>query len=171
VALIEGDLDEAGREFRTDLKSAEESQIIRHQANSLGGLARVSATAGDTNRAVELHRRALALRRRMGDRLGVVDSLIGLSTVAAPTQPEESAQLVAAAVALRVGAGARATPREGAEVAAAMAAIGSVDPRLLEVANEAGADLDEDEILAIAARLGAPADVGMPERATTPGPH
>lgn len=168
VALIEGDLDAAEQAFRTDLEAAEEGQVVRHQANSLWGLARVSAIAGGVRQAAELHQQALALRHGMGDPLGVVDSFVGLATVVAPVEPEGAARLVGAAVALRAGTGATPTRREAAEVTAALAAIGdAADPRLLEVAQGAGADLDEDSAVAMAARLDALADHGMPDRATT----
>jgi predicted ATPase/class 3 adenylate cyclase len=172
AALMEGDLVAAEREFRTDLESALEGQIIRHQANSLWGMARVSAAAGGVSRAAELHQRALALRHRMGDRLGVVDSFVGLATVVAPAEPEGAARLVGAAIALRAGTGATPTRREAAEVAAALAAIGDVaDPRLVEVAQGAGAELDEDTAVAMAVRLGASTDDGMPDQATTARRH
>jgi hypothetical protein len=62
----------------------------------------------------------------------------------------------------------RATPtqREAAEVAVALAAIGEADdPRLMEMAQDAGADVDEDAAVAMAAGLGArPADA-MPNQA------
>ncbi len=63
----------------------------------------------------------------------------------------------------------RATPtqREEAEVAAALAAIGEADdPRLTEMAQAAGTDVDEDAAIAMAARLGAAATEGMPNQAT-----
>jgi hypothetical protein len=62
----------------------------------------------------------------------------------------------------------RATPtqREEAEVAAALAAIGEADdPRLTEIV-QAGADVDENAAVAMAARLGAPAADAMPNQAT-----
>jgi predicted ATPase/class 3 adenylate cyclase len=173
AALMQGDLDEAEREFRAELEAAEAGQMVRYEANSLWGLARVSADAGRASEAAELHQRALALRHRMGDRLGVVDSFVGLATAVAPVQPEEAAQLVSAAIALRAETGATPTQRERAEVAAALAAIGADDPRLMEMAQDAGADVDEDAAVAMAARLGAPAADAMPDRATMerrPGP-
>ena len=41
AALMGGDLDVAEREFGNDLALAEQGQIVRHQANSLWGIARV----------------------------------------------------------------------------------------------------------------------------------
>ena len=161
AALMEGDLGVAEREFSNDLALAEEGQIVRHQANSLWGIARVRAAAGAVSQAAELHQRALALRHRIGDRCGVVDSLVGLATVVAPAEPEGAARLVGAAIALRAQAGAVPTQREAAEVAAALAAIGdAADPRLLETAQGADVDVDEDAAVAMAAGL-AVADDGM----------
>jgi predicted ATPase/class 3 adenylate cyclase len=167
ATLMEGDLDAAEREFRADLEAAEAGQIVRHQANSLWGLARASADAGRAGKAVELHQRALALRHRIGDRLGVVDSFVGLATAMAPVEPENAARLLGAAGALRAETGATPTQREEAEVAAALAAIGAAgDPRLMEMAQAVGADVDEDAAMAMAARLDPPAADGMPSQAT-----
>ena len=146
AALMEGDLGVAEREFSNDLALAEEGQIVRHQANSLWGWRGSGRRAGAVSQAAELHQRALALRHRIGDRCGVVDSLVGLATVVAPAEPEGAARLVGAAIALRAQTGAVPTQREAAEVAAALAAIGdAADPRLLETARGAGADVDVDE--------------------------
>jgi tetratricopeptide (TPR) repeat protein len=152
AALMEGDLDVAEREFSDDLALAEEGQIVRHQANGLWGIARVRAAAGAVSQAAELHQRALALRHRIGDRCGVVDSLVALATVVAPAEPKGAARLVGAAVALRAQTGGIPTQRETSEVAAALAAIGdAADPRVLERAQ--GADVDEDAAVAMAAGL------------------
>jgi hypothetical protein len=167
AALMEGDLDAAEREFRADLETAEAGQMVRYEANSLWGLARVSADAGRVSEAAKLHQRALALRHRMGDRLGVVDSFIGLATAVAPVEPEKAARLLGAAIALRAGTGATPTQREAAEVAVALAAIGEADdPTLTEMVRAAGTDVDEDAAVAMAARLGAPAADVIPNRAT-----
>ena len=161
AALMEGDLGVAEREFSNDLALAERSQIVRHQANSLWGIARVRAAAGAVSQAAELHQRALALRHRIGDRCGVVDSLVGLATVVASAEPAGAARLVGGATALRARTGAVPTQRESAEVADALAAIGdAADPTLLETARGAGADVDEDAAVSIAAGL-AVADDGM----------
>jgi predicted ATPase/class 3 adenylate cyclase len=159
VALLEGDLDAAEQEFRTELRIAEEGQLVRHQANGLWGLARVMTAAGALSRGVELHRQALALRHRMGDRLGVVDSLVGLATAVAPTTPEGAARLVGAAIAVRARTGATPTRREATEVAAALEAIGdAADPKVLEEAQRAGAALDEDAAVALADGLSVSVD-------------
>ena len=53
AALMGGDLDVAEREFGNDLALAEQGQIVRHQANSLWGIARVRAAAGAVSQAAE----------------------------------------------------------------------------------------------------------------------
>jgi len=167
AALLKGDLDAADGEFRADLEAAEAGQIVRHQANSVWGLARASADRGRIGEAAELHQRALALRYRMGDRLGVVDSFVGLATAVAKAEPEEAARLVGAAIALRMEMGATPTHREAAEVAAALAAIGEADdPSLMQIVQDAGANVDEDAAVARAAQLGAPAAERVPNQAT-----
>jgi hypothetical protein len=144
----------AERAFGDDLALAEQGQVVRHQANGLWGIARVRAAAGAVSQAAELHQRALAMRHRIGDRLGVVDSFVGLATVVAPAEPEGAARLLGAAIALRAQTGAVPTQRETGEVDAALAAIGDApDPGLLERARGAGADLDEDAAVAVAAGL------------------
>lgn len=174
AALIEGDLVAAEEGFQSDLGIAEGGQLVRHQANGLWGLAQVKAAAGSVSEAAELHRRAHALRHRMGDRLGVVDSLVGLATAVASIEPEDAARLVGAAIALRAATGATPTRREAAEVAAALEAVGgAADSRVVEDAQRAGAALDEDAAVALADRLSAAAasggaqsgDDGTPARA------
>ena len=119
-----------------------------------------------------LHQRALALRHRIGDRLGVVDSFVGLAMAVVSVEPEEAARLVGAASALRAKIGATPTQREAAEVAAALAAIRKADdPRLMEMAHAAGADVDEDAAVAMAARLGGPAADALPSQATMERRH
>ncbi len=172
AALMDGDLDLAEREFRTDLAASEEADIPRHKANSFCGLARVSASAGASGPAAELHQRALALRHRMGDRLGVVDSLLGLGMVAASVEPEEAARLIGAARALRARAGAMPTRREAAEVAAAVAAIAkAADPTVQGLAESVDEDLDVDSAIKLAARLVASTHDGVSDQARTAGRH
>lgn len=171
VALMKGDLDEAERHFRTDLEVAEKGRIVRHQANSWWGLARTQAAAGHVAQAAGSHERAIALRRRMGDRLGVVDSLIGLATVAAPVDPEGAARVLRAAITLRAAAGAEPTRRESAEVAAARAAVGDgADPGAREKAWDADADVGEDAAMDMAAWLVTLARDGIREAGEDGGP-
>ena len=123
VALLEGEPDEAEALFQTDLKSAEEGKMRRHEATSAWGLACVSAARGNTPGSLALHRRALAIRNDLEDRLGVIDSLVALAGVVAPDRPKEAAFLTGAATSLRQRTGTVATPREDAELAHVEASI------------------------------------------------
>lgn len=161
VSLAEGDLEAADQHFGADLALARNAQAPRHEANGNWGLAGVSASAGRTAEAVARQGRALELRRAMGDRLGVADSLVGLAAAAVRVEPEAAARLVGAAGALRTAAGATPTRREATEVAAVLeAASGAVGPEHVVAAQATGSDLDEGAAVATAARLGA----GLDER-------
>jgi tetratricopeptide (TPR) repeat protein len=159
TALIDGDVTTAERHFRTDLEQAEHSQLRRHEANSTWGLAQVATVRGMTRDAVALHGRALGQRREMGDRLGVVDSLVGVAGAVAPMEPVGAARLVGAATALRVAVGATATLRETAEMTAVLAAVtdaAGVDAA--EAGRRGGAEMDEDAAVELAAQVGARPD-------------
>jgi hypothetical protein len=163
---MEGDMDEAEREFRADLAAAEVAGIVRHEANSAWGLARVVGGAGDAAQAAGLHLRALSLRHEMGDRLGVVDSLVGLAQLVARDEPDGAARVLEAAGALRAASGATPTAREAADVAAARVAIEAAGgPGLLERAS--GAELDAAAAVATAAKLGAAVTDGERVRTRT----
>jgi hypothetical protein len=78
VALAHGDQNTAADQFRvaSGFASADES-APRHLANCWWGLGCVSRTAGRIPDAARLHHDALALRHRIGDHLGVAESLMG----------------------------------------------------------------------------------------------
>ncbi len=152
VSLIEGDLDAARRHFLDGLTSARESRYPRHEANNLSGLAGTSAAAGEYRDAADLHGKALRLRRDLGDKLGVVESLVGVAATAAEAEPEAAAHLLAAATSLRIQAGAEPTDHEAALTAAAARRIDGVD-RPTAIA-EASLDSDPTEKAAIATALG-----------------
>ncbi len=131
----------------------------RHEANSTWGLARVSTVRGRTRDAVALHRKALEQRRQMGDRLGVVDSLVGLAAAVAPNEPVEAARLAGAAISLRAAVGATPTPRETADVTTVLAeATEAAGPDVAEAGRHAGAEMDEDAAVELAVQLGARPD-------------
>jgi tetratricopeptide (TPR) repeat protein len=160
VALLEGEPDEAEALFQTDLKSAEEGKMRRHEATSAWGLAGVSAARGNTPRSLALHRRALGIRNDLGDRLGVIDSLVALAGVVAPERPKEAALLTGAASSLRQRTGTVATPREDAELAQAQASIEAAIGRSAMVqAEEEGSRIDERAAVAAALDL-APGEGG-----------
>ena len=150
VALLEGDPDESETLFQADLKSAEEGKMRRHEATSAWGLACVSSARGDTPRSLALHRRALAIRDEIEDRLGVVDSLVAMAGVVAPSRPKEAALLTGAATSLRRRTGSVATPREAAEVAHVESSIeAALDRSAMAQAEEEGARIDEETAVAI----------------------
>jgi tetratricopeptide (TPR) repeat protein len=125
VALARGDLDIAADQFRVSsgFSGAAES-APRHRANSWWGLGWVSRTAGLIPDAARLHRKALALRHSIGDRLGVAESLIGAATVVASTDRATAAALVGAGLKLRTALGAVLTPRQADDIAAVRALLG-----------------------------------------------
>jgi tetratricopeptide (TPR) repeat protein len=167
AALQDGDLDAAEGQFGTEAEAepGRPDVPVRFRANGLWGLAQVRVASGDLSRAGSMHRAALELRYRMGDRLGMVDSLVGLATAAGPVAPRESAKLLRAAATLRAEAGATPTQREAADVARALALIeGAADADSLTAAGTAregaagavaaGDALDEDAAVTLALRLG-----------------
>ncbi len=161
VALLVGDPDEAENMFQTDLKVAEEGKMRRHEATSLWGLACVSAAQGNTQRSLALHRRALAIRNDLEDRLGVIESLVALAVVVAPERPKEAAFLTGAATSLRQRTGTIPTPREDVEVAHVEASIEAAIGRSAMVqAEEEGARVGERAAVGAALDLAAPGDGG-----------
>ena len=71
------------------------------EANSMWGLAEVAAAIRRrTSDALVLHRRALELRRDIGDGLGLTDSLVGLATRWLESN-RGAARLVSASTAMR----------------------------------------------------------------------
>ncbi|HEX2178866.1 MAG TPA: hypothetical protein VHL54_04995 [Actinomycetota bacterium] len=154
AALARGDLESAGRHFTSDLSLSRFAHAPRHEANGSWGLAGVATAAGDLAEAALRHARALQLRRDIGDRLGVADSLVGVAATAAKVDPEASARLVGAASALRTAAGATATLREAADEAAALhAAAGVLGRDRAQAARQAGEALDEEDAVAAAIEL------------------
>ncbi|NND13760.1 MAG: hypothetical protein HKO10_07340 [Acidimicrobiia bacterium] len=123
AAMMNGGLHEAEAQFQRILRRAVYAHIPRHEANTLWGLARISSASGRHGEAADLHWQALELRRRIGDKLGIADSLIGLATAAAGLGHREAARLVSAAIDMRASAGAVATPREAGEISGALDAI------------------------------------------------
>jgi tetratricopeptide (TPR) repeat protein len=158
AAMVGDDLHAAERYFQAEIEAATNPRapVPRHEANSVYGLAVVNAAAGSVIQAAELHLRALELRRRIGDRLGVADSLVSLAAVALGTYPDDAARLVGAATALRLKAGATPTKRETAELSAVITVMERAEePAWLSGARNASGHMDEDAAIAIAMRLGA----------------
>ena len=101
-------------------------------------------------RGGELGKRALDLWRNLGDRWAWSIASSCWRTLAAGTEPEGAAELLGAAESLRDRAGAKATPREAAQVAAISGSLGQA---LAAVGLEAGAKMDETDAIAAAERI------------------
>ena len=150
VSLLGGDSRSAEKQFQDSLAAAEERGAPRHEAAFSLGLAEVRAADGRTSDAANFCKRALGLWGNLGDPLGVVDCLVVLAEIAAATDPEGAAELLAAAESLRDRAGAKATPREAAQVAAISRSLGQ---GRLVVGLEAGAKLDQAAAMLAAMRV------------------
>ncbi len=150
VSLLEGDLGSAGRQFQEALAAAVERGALRHEATFSLGLAAVNTAQGRTTEAASLCRRALDLWQSLGDPLGVVECLVVLAQLAATTEPEGAAELLDAAGSLRDHAGAKATPREAAQVAAISGSLGQV---LASEGLEAAAKMGQADAVAAAGRI------------------
>jgi hypothetical protein len=82
-------------------------------ATALHRLGTVAYAQGDAGRATALYEESLALRRELGDKHGLAESLEGLAGMAvAQQQLERAARLLGAAAALREAIGAPLSPRE-----------------------------------------------------------
>jgi hypothetical protein len=67
---------------------------------------------GDTGQAIALVEESLTLRRELGDKYGIIESLEGLAgSAVAQGQLEQAARLLGAAAALRQATGAVLSPR------------------------------------------------------------
>jgi predicted ATPase/class 3 adenylate cyclase len=137
VALEEGDLAEAERRFRLGVEHTTTQASPRHQANSRWGLACVSAARGEVREAARLHRETLAIREAIGDRLGVVESLVSTAALVGATAPSTATALAWSARALRRASGAVATPRQ-------VAAEALVPPLPSDQARQAAGPSDEE---------------------------
>lgn len=106
--LRSGDLGAAERSFEEVLATAENGQLARHIASATWGLAELALARGVGSAATRRHLDGLKRRIAIGDRLGIVDSLVGL----AGALGEPGWELANAAVSVRAEAGAVATPLE-----------------------------------------------------------
>ncbi len=78
-------------------------------------LGRVMRAQGADQRATELYRESLAIRREQGDRRGIAECLEGLAVSAAADRPDVATRLVGSAQALRAAIGAPLAPRARSE--------------------------------------------------------
>jgi predicted ATPase/class 3 adenylate cyclase len=168
VAHRQGDPAAAVCDFRSDLTFLDGPAGPRPIANATFGLACVDGAAGCIGDAVSGHAKALHLRQRMGDHLGIADSLLGLAAVL-PEHAEDSARLVGAASAVLSAVGAVPTPRQAADldraVRAAVAAAGDEDTVVR--ARSDGAAMTEAAAVALALDLGDRLGAGSPAHART----
>ncbi len=150
VSLLVGDTESAEEQFQDSLAAAEERGAPRHEAAFSLGLAEVRAADGRTSHAARFCKRALDLWENLGDPLGVVDCLVVLAEIAAATESEGAAELLDAAESLRDQAGAKATPREAAQVGGISSSLGQ--PRA-PAGPEAGTKVDQTEAIAVAMKI------------------
>jgi predicted ATPase/class 3 adenylate cyclase len=115
VALAAGD-PEGGRHWFTASAGPQGAPSApRHRAAAHWGLAAVARLTGRDAESVTRQMRAVRLRSRLPDRLGVADSFVGLAAAIAPAEPAEAGRLLGAARAALELAGAVPTPRQQAE--------------------------------------------------------
>ena len=150
VALSEGEFESAGEQFQESLATAVERGAPRHEATFSLGLAAVHTVEGRNREAVSRIKRALDLWSTLGDPLGVVDCLVVLAELAATTATEGAAELLGAAESLRDLAGAKATPREAAQIAAISESLGRT---FATEGLEAAAKMDQADAVAAAGRI------------------
>jgi predicted ATPase/class 3 adenylate cyclase len=151
-ALGAEDIDKAEQQFLEDLRKSEEMEIRRYQANGLWGLGSVNTAREQIAEAAGHFQRSIELRHEIGDRLGLVDSLVGLASPASEYEPSRALQLLAAAQALRAETGAIPTPLESSRVDATTALLAAKsDTSKVHVPN--APHPNEDEVVARAVDL------------------
>jgi hypothetical protein len=154
VALRLGDLDAAARDFASDLPFHGGAAGPRPVANSTLGLAWVDAARGRAREAVSGHAKALRARHRMGDRLGVAESLLALGAAVLPTEPAGAARLFGASASLRSAGGAVPTPRQHADLDVAVrAAVDVAGAETVAAERSAGSALTQQAAVASALDL------------------
>ena len=161
--LRQGDLDTAARDFTAGSSFDGRSSAPRPFAQATFGLACVDAARGRHRDAVVGHARALRIRHRMGDRLGIAESLLALAGAVLPAEPTDAARLVGASSALLSVVGAVPTPRQEADLAGAVrTAVDAAGDGEVAGARSDGAALTEDRALALALDLADRLGAGTP---------
>ena len=159
VALRQGDPDAAAADFTAGLTFHGVPAGPRPIANSTFGLACVDVARGRSRAGVSGHASALRRRHRMGDRLGVAESLLALAGAVLPAEPADAARLLGAAESLLSAVGAVPTPRQQGDLELVARAAETAAGEDAAAARAGGAGLDEgravDLALALAERLGA----------------
>jgi predicted ATPase/class 3 adenylate cyclase len=118
AALGVGDIDRAEQHFLEDTRESERMGIHRYQANGLWGLGCVNTARRQIAEAAGQFQRSIELRHEIGDRLGVVEALVGLASAASEHEPSRALELLEDAQALRAEIGATPTPLESLRVSA-----------------------------------------------------
>ena len=114
-----GRLAEARAHVESALRLAREGGVLLTEARALDDLGRVTGAEGDHGAALELHRRALALRETVGNRQAEASSHLRIGeTLLALERPDEA--LASLHLAYEIAEAARAEPR-AAEVDRALA--------------------------------------------------
>ncbi|HEV7187157.1 MAG TPA: adenylate/guanylate cyclase domain-containing protein [Blastococcus sp.] len=158
AALRLGDPAVAVPDFEKDLTFRGGAAGPRFVANATFGLACVDAARGRTPEALAGLATVLRMRSRMGDRLGVAESLRALAGALPPENSSDAARLVGASSQVLAAVGAVPTPRQAADLASAVRATG-------QTAGDAAA-MTETQAVALALELGARMGAGAPAHAT-----
>jgi predicted ATPase/class 3 adenylate cyclase len=162
VALEEGELDAAARDFETTLSFGGHTAGPRFIANGTLGLARVDAARGRTTEAATRLRSALRLWQRMGDGLGIAESLVALAAMLT-AEPLVAARLIGAASALREAGGALPTPRQSADLDVAVRrATEAADADAVAAARAEGSSLTQAQAVELALDLSEHLGAGTP---------
>jgi tetratricopeptide (TPR) repeat protein len=160
VELRRGDPDAAAADFARGLTFNGGPAGPRPVANSIFGLACVDVARARSRAGVAGHVSALSRRNRMGDRLGVAESLLALAGAVLPAEAADAARLLGASSALLSAVGAVPTPRQQEDLElAARAAVAVAGRDTVSAARSEGTALEETRAvelaLALAERLGA----------------
>lgn len=152
--LAAGALADARTHLDEAISASREAEDSWTLGVSLGAYARLHLAEGDHKRAESLLHEALELQKTSGAKIGIVDSLEELATVAVAVESfTEAARLFGAADSLREATGYARFPSEReaheANVSAAREGLG---PEAFEAAWNEGAAMSMDEAIAYAQR-------------------
>ena len=156
VAAARGDLLLAGQLFEQALGLARTSDRPREIAAVLADVADLARAAGSHKRCLELHHEALAIRGRIGDNLGVIQSLEalgGLASVSSRRHGPHAARLLGAASSFRTALGYSRSPAEQHRFESDLATLCEcLGDDVLRAALAQGADLSIEEAVASATK-------------------
>ncbi|MFL6097447.1 MAG: ATP-binding protein [Blastococcus sp.] len=154
VALRQGELDAAARDFESLLGFGGRPGAPRFVAHATFGLACVAAARGEMPQALAGFATALRMRHDMGDRLGITESLLALASAVLPAEPADAARLIGASGAVLTAVGAVPTPRQRADLEQAVRrAVDEAGEDVVDRARSEGAGLTEGDAVALALDL------------------